>query len=551
MSPQSPSQKRKRGRPSQHSKIASHHTSTSQPPAGPNAEEEREETDPRPRKRGRRAEKQNTEAPDTAIDAPPDRPGGRKRGRPSARDAAPGQLSRVSNAQHEPGQDGDENPVQPRRSKRDRSSLEGAKPWWEVGGSANTSLVEAAPKGPTPQQPKKRGRPSLADVSVDEAQNKGKRGRPSRSNDKEDDAPARKRRGRPSLADQEVQEIPVSHTKRRGRPPTSKEPQHEVARPDSIVEEAASSEEHHRKRGRKIQRHQAQDSLSDEVEQPGASQVRQLIPRTRHIPRATIATKWAALEPAAISLIGNLLGEAERPVLLRLRDSQNRREHARAAVSIVSRRVRSKLSKGMPFPPSSTKARTTVAGVKSGQEDDLDFERVVDTMQALERTLSPLLHSVALLSQEKEREEQGLEQDYATLRTLEANARSEARSWRERRKRAHPLAPEAPLSGADADSSPDRRTAKHPSETAAAGLFKVRDHGMFSYDLILTMSEQDLQGDELLSLSKQLASHMDSMKTNLQQIGGVAPAVLSSRAALQQVLHKHLDPQHYERVLLG
>lgn len=44
---------------------------------------------------------------------------------------------------------------------------------------------------------------------------------------------------------------------------------------------------------------------------------------------------------------------------------------------------------------------------------------------------------------------------------------------------------------------------------------------------------------------------MESMKANLQPLNGVVPAITKSKAALQQVLLKHLDDEHYESVLLG
>lgn len=62
---------------------------------------------------------------------------------------------------------------------------------------------------------------------------------------------------------------------------------------------------------------------------------------------------------------------------------------------------------------------------------------------------------------------------------------------------------------------------------------------------------QDLQEEELLTLSQQIGSHMESMKNNLSQIEGVLPAIARSRAALQGVLCEHLDPEQYEQVLLG
>jgi len=55
----------------------------------------------------------------------------------------------------------------------------------------------------------------------------------------------------------------------------------------------------------------------------------------------------------------------------------------------------------------------------------------------------------------------------------------------------------------------------------------------------------------MAELSKQLASHMESMKSNLQQIDGVASAITQGKAALQEVLFKQLDAGTYEQVLLG
>lgn len=52
-------------------------------------------------------------------------------------------------------------------------------------------------------------------------------------------------------------------------------------------------------------------------------------------------------------------------------------------------------------------------------------------------------------------------------------------------------------------------------------------------------------------LSKQIGSHMESIKGNLQQIDGVVPAIIKSKAAIQKVLLKHLDDEQYESVLLG
>jgi len=99
----------------------------------------------------------------------------------------------------------------------------------------------------------------------------------------------------------------------------------------------------------------------------------------------------------------------------------------------------------MPFPPPTAK----VAGSKGdkidsggGHVEELNFETTVASIESMQTMLDPILHSVALLEKEKAKEEAALEKEYETLRTLESNARAEARTWRERLKKSHPLAPE-------------------------------------------------------------------------------------------------------------
>lgn len=54
-----------------------------------------------------------------------------------------------------------------------------------------------------------------------------------------------------------------------------------------------------------------------------------------------------------------------------------------------------------------------------------------------------------------------------------------------------------------------------------------------------------------MAISQQIGNHMESLRSNLQQIDGVLPAIVKSRAALQGVLHQHLDPAQYEQAVLG
>jgi hypothetical protein len=53
------------------------------------------------------------------------------------------------------------------------------------------------------------------------------------------------------------------------------------------------------------------------------------------------------------------------------------------------------------------------------------------------------------------------------------------------------------------------------------------------------------------ALSRQISSHMESMKGNLAQVHGVLPALAEGKATLQSVLQRQLDHTQYEKVLLG
>lgn len=164
-------------------------------------------------------------------------------------------------------------------------------------------------------------------------------------------------------------------------------------------------------------------------------------PRNRQVPRSTISAKWLPLDEPSITTCLNMVSDASRPVLLRLRDREKRYEDGHKVLQILANRLRSKLRKGMPFPPPTFKpAGGRAEGLSHA--DELDFESIIDSIEALERTLNPVLDSIKLLEKEKSKEETALKEDYRQLTALEANARSEARVWTERGRKAHPFVPE-------------------------------------------------------------------------------------------------------------
>jgi hypothetical protein len=62
---------------------------------------------------------------------------------------------------------------------------------------------------------------------------------------------------------------------------------------------------------------------------------------------------------------------------------------------------------------------------------------------------------------------------------------------------------------------------------------------------------KNIEDVDLKTVVMQLGGHAESMRTNLQQAEGIALGMSKSRAALQDVLLRHLDLDQYERVVLG
>ncbi|KUI73569.1 hypothetical protein VM1G_09556 [Cytospora mali] len=592
MPPKATDQKRKRGRPPGASR-PDQDASNSEAPGANNEPDVEEQA--RPKKRGR---KTNADSVDTGAEsvtqAGPAQP--TRRGRPpkrSQQDAAgatealsgPGKKNTGRKAKdavkksrniskgkdkearsHEAQAEQDTPSSELRRSGRERRS-------WnpdEVFGSNHSR----SPKNGIPYREAKRAPRVATDTTKDTAevaktrkQGHGgapgktgpKRGRPALSN--ADTGEGRvlqpqqgnrtKAPGRPSKQAQPpvvaASEGEVSQPRRRGRPRASDGPSQASEQEDQPSEarapgrrRPAKSREDQDGAPSEAKRKRLQPSRlepvpeeveSSEPEEESELPFRHLREATKNIPRTTISEKWKPLDGPSINAVGAFLADAQRPVLLRLEDTNRRREHASSALSIISRRLRSKLVKGFPF-PAPTAGAPTRAG-SGNYEDEFNFERTVDAIQALESTLNPLQHSMGLLEREIKREEDALAKDYDSLHKLEANARSEARRWREQAKREHILAPGSKRRGEGGDDEESLELVPRAEDDASGGLFK------------------DLEDEELVTISKQISSHMESMKGNLQQISGVVPAVIKSKAALQQVLLKHLDGEQYERVLVG
>ncbi|TLD24769.1 hypothetical protein PspLS_05999 [Pyricularia sp. CBS 133598] len=397
-------------------------------------------------------------------------------------------------------------------------------------------------------QPKrKRGRPSLARVAVEEAQNQQSR---------IDNSKPSKKRGRPSLSEKHpVQPQSVSKPDR---------PSAGAAKPSADLADTTTAEglrkseskprDSSRSWPRKPRNSAAggrdEASTTETDEDPDTrhkgplfeGEYQYITERMVTVPRSKISSKWFPLDVKSVTAVHDILLNAQRPVLYHLRHGRRRQEHAASIMTAVANRVQRKLGRGFPFPPptiGTNRASTVATGQasRSGHAEELDYERAVDAAQALEDQLNPTLHSVALLKAELRKQEKALEDDYKSLRTLENNARDEARSWKKSMRTTHILAPETrlALSNGGIDGKSERW------KDLELVIPKRPDDNLY----------QNLEDEDLLKISQQIGSHMESMQGNLRQVDGILPAMETTKAALHEVLLKHLDSTKCEEVLLG
>ncbi|EAA34396.2 hypothetical protein GE21DRAFT_3097 [Neurospora crassa] len=530
-----------------------------------------EETRPRKRRRPTPAAEESVEDEVQPDPEPTKRP----RGRPSkdnGKATAKGVRGRkeVASIEEEPAQEGDV-----RRSTRSTNPSQHS--------SKTTQRGKENRRDPSAHQDN--GRSSLAEVSASQTQNrmsppqseqttksrKGKKVAEAEGADVEEAAPTRQRRRGQTVPEAEDSERPEAARKNK-RGPAHRPPNAAIR--EKAVPAAAAKQQRTEKRSAKdsdtntpgqIEKPRRRKSVEpDENERPPAQQQQQqpkepkekpppvpkyrhLTSRTRQIPRSTIASKWSPLDPPSIAAVDSIIADAHRPILFSLRETRSdssRHAHAQDILATFASRLHKKLEKGMPFPPPSipsvSKQPRDINGEPAGpsHEAEFDFEKTVNAIQALERTLDPLLHSVALLKREKEKEEQELERAYRRLRTLETNARTQSRGWRERGKRDHVLAPgmrpTGPGAARDWEEEGEIELVKPIEKDTSGSVFK------------------EIEGDEeLVKVAQQLGSHMESMRGNLEQIEGVVPAMEKTKGALQGVLQKYLDDKQYDQVVFG
>lgn len=386
---------------------------------------------------------------------------------------------------------------------------------------------------------RRRGRPALGDTDITNNQKKGDRmepenGESSRSQrrhqaEPESSAPGHtmkkaskdseessEKRAKPKhvrISDVSQDIEPESSLSKTRKPVLSESSESARKRKDSNSDSPQPQQQTKRRR-----MEDSQDNR-EVAEQPEPLSYRRLAAVTRRVSLETINTKWEALPPGCLDKISELLIDVQRPVVLQIHD-ERRKTQASTAIQMISRRLLSRIRKGMPFPK----------GARTNREDDFDFEKILDYNRALESQLTPVLHSNDLLEAELRKEEVLLENEERYLAELEANAKDEAISRRQAARKAHPLLQFEVNS-----------TGKVLNDNI--GLDEDADTASITLN---TSKYQDVEG-----IFKNINGHVDSIKGNLQQVEGITEAMAKSKASVQAALFAHLDLEQYNDVVLG
>ncbi|KAF5542870.1 cylicin II [Fusarium mexicanum] len=509
--------KKKRGRPSLEDR---------------NAEKSTENAAQPKRKRGRPSLEKNQDEqeaePETVEETAQPK---RKRGRPSLeknQNEEPeqeteyaGKQKRKKQSKEKHVEEPEEQPEEPQLRKKGRKAAQQPEPEPEpVELEAEPSLgprkrrrrevkePEAEPEPEQEEQPRRSPRNSLRDLDED-ANNKGSKAE--RSKKKKD------RVAQENAEDQQPEEAP----KKRGRP--------KGGRPST--ENADEPQEEPQETNQKKRRGKEKDDAPSDSDESLASPPKPYIHIAsfkRTIRSSKVAADWTGLSGASLPTTKSILKLAQQPILQRMAPTNNRRTHASAALHLVYRRMERKLARGLPFPPGNPSSKTTKRRLDAdgGRALELDFEAVLDGKAALERQLVPGMHAVELLKTEKERMERELERDYEKLRKLEANARAQTRERKDLFRKAHALAPTS------------KPASKYQDTTFVTD---TKDEG----------SLKDIANTSLKPIALQLADHVESIRSNLQQADGLTPQLSRTKAALQDVLQRYLEEGTYEQVVLG
>lgn len=252
-----------------------------------------------------------------------------------------------------------------------------------------------------------------------------------------------------------------------------------------------------------------------------------LKPRTRHIPQHTITTRWRPAPLSAQTSARALFLAAKRPVIAAIASSggggsDKRRAEAEATLTAVLRKLDKQLPR-IPFPP--TRARR-----RGGGGEVFELEAVVRANGEEEAGVTAGWHAARALREAVRAEEEGLRVERERLAVLEERGREAERGARERGRR-----------GAHGVLRAWRAGGAREVADGVEGVRLVRRSRGEEVD------EEEWEGDgEVAPLVKGLRGHLDSIRVNQVQVGGLAEVLAGTRVALDGVLVGRVGCEVYE-----
>ena len=306
--------------------------------------------------------------------------------------------------------------------KGPKQSKSTSRPNTSVNNATTSSSQEAANQ-------KARGRRSGTVIEVETATSSFSRSKPKKSQEPATTAtstrnPASKLAKGQSKSKNSLQ-ASKSNTSETSQPERT---QKKVERPLKDAVNPRQRTEVHGEKHRRAEKPSVPEEEEDISEHEDLLVYQRLVAVTRRISRQTINSKWEPLPPGCVERIAQLLQDTQRPVVQHL-NSERKRTQASTALQMVSRKLVSKISKGLPFPKET----------HHHQEDDFDFEKILDHTRRLESILTPTLHANMLLESNLATETALLEQEKKNLKWLETNAKTEATLRRDAARKLHTL----------------------------------------------------------------------------------------------------------------
>jgi hypothetical protein len=264
------------------------------------------------------------------------------------------------------------------------------------------------------------------------------------------------------------------------------------------------------------------------------SDYQHLVPVTRKVNRHTIEEKWDGLPPNCVELISQILVNSQRPVIARI-GGENKRAQVNTALQMISRRLLSKISKGLPFPKAVGRQR----------EDDFDFEKIIDRNRRLEGQLTSEIDANKLLDESLTKELARLQSEKDTLATLEANAKTESALRKTASGKFHPLLQSA--------ASEDVKDLEDSSDLGASRVMPSLGVNLIPANTFSGSANfcQISTDENLQTVVRDLEGHVDSLQGNFKPLSGLPEAMTRARAAVQIVIHDRLGSERCQDVVLG